>query len=79
MEYTGHVAPDGYDQVLIRGDLPARAFIAFWLRDQRLVAAMNVNIWDFTEPIQQLIRSGERLDAADLADLGVPLDELVTT
>jgi 3-phenylpropionate/trans-cinnamate dioxygenase ferredoxin reductase component len=75
MEYTGYTDPDGYDQVVIRGDLPARKFIAFWLHDQRLVAAMNVNIWDVSEPIQELIRSGERVDAASLADLGVPLGE----
>ena len=37
---------------------------------------MNVNIWDVTEPIQALIRSGERVDAATLADPGVPLGEL---
>ena len=79
MEYTGYTQPDGHDQVVIRGDLHAREFIAFWLRDQRVVAGMNVNIWDVIEPIQQLIRSGERVDAATLADPGVPLGELVTT
>ncbi len=79
MEYTGYAEPDGYDQVVIRGDLHARAFIAFWLRDQRVVAGMNVNIWDAIEPIQELIHSGERVDAATLADLGVPLGELVTS
>ena len=40
---------------------------------------MNVNIWDVIEPIEQLIRSGERVDATTLADLAVPLGELVTT
>ena len=39
---------------------------------------MNVNIWDVTEPIQELIRSGERVDAATLADPDVPLAGLVT-
>ena len=52
MEYTGYTEPDGHDQVVIRGDLHAREFIAFWLRDQRVLAGMNVNIWDVTEPIQ---------------------------
>ena len=54
MEYTGYTDPDGYDQVVIRGDRPAREFIAFWLRDGRVVAGMNVNVWDVTEPIQAL-------------------------
>ena len=40
---------------------------------------MNVNVWDVTDPIQELIRSGERVDAATLADLAVPLGELVTS
>ena len=31
MEYVGYVEPDGYDQVVFRGDVPAREFIAFWL------------------------------------------------
>jgi 3-phenylpropionate/trans-cinnamate dioxygenase ferredoxin reductase subunit len=79
MEYTGYTEPDGYDEVVIRGDLDAREFIAFWLRDHRVVAGMNINIWDVIEPIQQLIRCGERVDATTLADLAVPLGELVTT
>ena len=32
-------------------------FIAFWLRDGRVVAGMNVNVWDVNEQIQALIRS----------------------
>ena len=60
-------------------DLHAREFIAFWLRDQRVVAGMNVNIWDVIEPIQELIRAGERVDASILADPDVPLGQLVTT
>src|SRR4051794_11905713 len=77
MEYTGYTDPDGDDQVAIRGDMNAREFIAFWLHDERLVAAMNVNVWDVTEPIRELIRSGERVDATELADLDVPLAQLV--
>ena len=78
MEYTGHSDPTGHDQIVIRGDTDARTFIAFWLRDRRLVAAMNVNVWDVTEPIQQLIRSGDPVDPAILADPDVPLVGLVT-
>jgi 3-phenylpropionate/trans-cinnamate dioxygenase ferredoxin reductase subunit len=79
MEYTGYTQPDGHDEVVIRGDLHGREFIAFWLHDQRVVAGMNVNIWDVIEPIQELIRAGERVDAAILADPDVALGELVTT
>ena len=79
MEYTGYAEPGGYDQVVIRGDVHGREFIAFWLATSRVLAGMNVNIWDVTEPIQELVRSGEQVDAATLADPDVPLGELVTS
>ncbi len=71
MEYTGYT--DDHDQVVIRGDTATREFIAFWMTDGRLTAAMNANVWDVTEPIQELIRSGAHVDAGRLADLDVPL------
>ena len=48
MEYVGHVS-GGYYEVVVRGDLDARQFIAFWLKDGRVKAGMNVNIWDVTD------------------------------
>jgi NADPH-dependent 2,4-dienoyl-CoA reductase/sulfur reductase-like enzyme len=75
MEYTGHAAE--WDDVVIRGDLGAREFIAFWLRDGRVLAGMNVNVWDVTADIQALIRSGEPVDGARLADPAVALAELL--
>jgi 3-phenylpropionate/trans-cinnamate dioxygenase ferredoxin reductase component len=81
MEYSG-LAID-WDRMVVRGDLAARTFIAFWLKDQRVVAGMNANIWDVTESIQALIRGGRPVDPARLADPDIPLDqvtsELVTT
>jgi 3-phenylpropionate/trans-cinnamate dioxygenase ferredoxin reductase subunit len=77
MEYTGYSDSDGHDQVVIRGDIGAREFIAFWLHDQHLVATMNVNVWDVIEPIRALIRSGDRVDATRLTDPDVPLAQLV--
>ena len=76
MEYLGHATPGGYDQVVVRGDLAAREFIAFWLRGGRVLAGMNVNVWDVTDPVKQLIRSGRPVDPAALADPGTPLDDL---
>ena len=77
MEYTGHVdAGDEDVEVVVRGDLAGREFIAFWLRDGRLLAGMNVNIWDVTDDIERLIRAGTTLDTARLADPGVPLSDL---
>ncbi|MER5447043.1 FAD-dependent oxidoreductase [Streptomyces sp. NPDC002764] len=77
MEYTGYAEPGGYDQVVLRGDLGAREFIAFWLARGRVLAGMNVNIWDVTEPIQALVRSGQQVDTSKLADPQVPIDSLL--
>jgi 3-phenylpropionate/trans-cinnamate dioxygenase ferredoxin reductase subunit len=73
MEYTGHVGSGGYDRLVIRGDLHAREFIAFWLRDGRVLAGMNVNVRDVTAPIEHLIRSRRRVDPRRLADPDLPL------
>jgi 3-phenylpropionate/trans-cinnamate dioxygenase ferredoxin reductase component len=78
MEYAGYAGPGGYDQVIFRGDMGKREFIAFWMSAGRVVAGMNVNIWDVTDAIQDLIRSGKTADPARLADPAVPLDEAIT-
>jgi 3-phenylpropionate/trans-cinnamate dioxygenase ferredoxin reductase component len=76
MEYSGWAPPGSYEQVVLRGDVGKREFIAFWLKDRRVLAGMNVNVWDVTEPIQQLIRSGNPVDPDALADPSVPLTSL---
>ncbi|MEV4950296.1 FAD-dependent oxidoreductase [Streptomyces sp. NPDC053755] len=76
MEYSGWAPPGSYDQVVLRGDAGKRQFIAFWLKDRKVLAGMNVNVWDVTERIQRLIRSGARLDPDALADPSVPLESL---
>ncbi|GAA3200631.1 NAD(P)/FAD-dependent oxidoreductase [Actinocorallia longicatena] len=76
MEYVGHIAPDASPEVVVRGDLATREFIAFWLVDGKVTAAMNVNIWDVTDATKALIRSGRVVDKARLADPAVPLDQI---
>jgi NADPH-dependent 2,4-dienoyl-CoA reductase/sulfur reductase-like enzyme len=76
MECCGLPSPGAYDQVVYRGDVPAREFIAFWLSGGRLVAGMNVNVWDVAGDIQALIRSRRELDSARLADPGIPLTDV---
>ncbi|WP_433297079.1 NAD(P)/FAD-dependent oxidoreductase [Pseudonocardia sp. CA-142604] len=76
MEYTGHALPGDYDKVVVRGDLGTREFIAFWLSDGRVRAGMNVNVWDVTEDVEHLIRSGTAVDPGRLADERVPLAEV---
>ena len=75
MEYAGYVEPGGYDLVVFRGDVPQREFIAFWLSGGRVLAGMNVNIWDVNDTIQAVVRGGASVDAARLADVDVPLEE----
>jgi 3-phenylpropionate/trans-cinnamate dioxygenase ferredoxin reductase subunit len=75
MEYSGYVAKGNYDEVVFRGDLDKDEYIAFWLRDGRVLAGMNVNVWDVTDTIAALVRSGRPVDRARLVNPDVPLDE----
>ncbi|MDX3529080.1 FAD-dependent oxidoreductase [Streptomyces sp. ID05-39B] len=77
MEYTGYVEPGGYDQVVFRGRIDTREFIAFWLSGGRVLAGMNVNVWDVTDPIRTLVTSGRVVDPKKLADTDVPLADLL--
>ena len=75
MEYTGYVEPGGYDQIVFRGE--GQEFIAFWLAQGRVLAGMNVNIWDVNDTIQAIVRSGRAVDANRLANPDVPLEHLI--
>lgn len=77
MEYSGWAPPGSYDQVVVRGDAGKREFIAFWVREGRVLAGMNVNVWDVTDTVQRLIRSRTGVDTEALADPHVPLESLV--
>jgi 3-phenylpropionate/trans-cinnamate dioxygenase ferredoxin reductase subunit len=74
MEYAGHATD--WDEVVLRGDVDAREFIAFWLKDGRVLAGMNVNVWDVTDDIQALIRSRAQVDQDGLRDPGTELKSL---
>jgi 3-phenylpropionate/trans-cinnamate dioxygenase ferredoxin reductase subunit len=75
MEYTGFART--WERVVFRGDPASGEFIAFWLAGDHVVAGMNVNVWDVTDPIQRLIRERVAVDNRRLADPDIPLDELV--
>ncbi|WP_329536026.1 FAD-dependent oxidoreductase [Streptomyces sp. NBC_01450] len=77
MEYTGYTEPGGYDRVVFRGEPSERRFIAFWMAGNRVLAGMNVNVWDVIDPIRSLITSGSDIDDALLADPDVPLDHIL--
>ncbi len=77
MEYAGH-APT-YRQVVFRGDKNAREFIAFWLdNENRVLAGMQVNIWDALDDIKSLIRKKAPADPDKLADPEVPLNDALS-
>jgi 3-phenylpropionate/trans-cinnamate dioxygenase ferredoxin reductase component len=75
MEYAGFAR--SWDRVIFRGDPATREFIVFWLTGDRVVAGMNVNVWDVIDPIQRLIGERVAVDDRRLADPDVPLAELV--
>jgi 3-phenylpropionate/trans-cinnamate dioxygenase ferredoxin reductase component len=76
MEYAGWVPPDTATDLVIRGDLETREFIAFWIVDGRVAAGMNVNVWDVADPIRRLIRDRVAVNDKHLADPDLPLDQL---
>lgn len=76
MEFTGRT--EGNTGVVYRGDVAGREFVAFWLDPQRRVlAGMNVNVWDVVEDIRSLIVSRQPVDTAALADPQTDLGGLV--
>lgn len=76
MEYTGSASAS--DQLVVRGSLAERTFIAFWLRDGRVVAGMNANIWDVAKSIERLIRSRAVVHPDALADPACSIDEVAS-
>ena len=56
MEYTGYVGPGGYDDVVVprRPRRPASSSRSGWPTG-RVLAGMNVNVWDVTETVEELI------------------------
>jgi 3-phenylpropionate/trans-cinnamate dioxygenase ferredoxin reductase subunit len=78
MEYTGFVDKGHYDRVVFRGDSSKSEYIAFWMKDGRVLAGMNVNVWDVTNVIANLVRSRGTIDEDKLADVTIPLEDLVS-
>jgi len=97
MEYCGWVTPEDYDTVVFRCESgkesedagsdgrasmdPTPSFLAFWVAGGRVLAGMNVNIWDVTPQIQDLVRAGlagTPVDVTRLADPSIPLPDLLS-
>lgn len=76
MEYSGFGALTKDAELVVRGSLEKREFIAFWVLDGRVVAGMNVNIWDVQDAIKDLIISRRTVDTRKLADPQTPLGDI---
>lgn len=76
MEYSGFDPLTHGAEVVYRGDRAGREFIAFWLAGSRVVAGMNVNVWDVNDGVQGIIRRANIVDPARLVDENVPLESL---
>ncbi|CAM3423643.1 NAD(P)/FAD-dependent oxidoreductase [Occultella aeris] len=80
MEFSGYGDLMPGSRVVYRGDVGGGEFIAFWVAGPddgaRVVAGMNVNVWDVNEAIDALIASGRAVDVARLADPEVGIAEL---
>jgi 3-phenylpropionate/trans-cinnamate dioxygenase ferredoxin reductase subunit len=77
MEYVGSVGPDGYDEVVLRGDTTAaggRTFTAFWMKGDQVLAGMHANDWDATDHLRAIV--GRRVEAVRLRDESTPLEDL---
>jgi 3-phenylpropionate/trans-cinnamate dioxygenase ferredoxin reductase subunit len=75
MEYRGW-APT-YERVVFRGDPAGGEFIAFWLGDGVVRAAMNANVWDQGDNLERLLLTRATPDPAVLADPDTDLADLV--
>ncbi|MCC6269806.1 MAG: FAD-dependent oxidoreductase [Microbacteriaceae bacterium] len=76
MEYSGYGPMTKGAKVVYRGNKDGREFMAFWLKDGRIVAGMNVNVWDVNDQVQRLIREGKAVDESQLIDESVPLEKI---
>jgi 3-phenylpropionate/trans-cinnamate dioxygenase ferredoxin reductase component len=74
MEFAGDLGDA--ERVVFRGDPASREFVAFWFAGERLVAGMNVNVWDVSDPIQAIIAAGGTVDERRLLDPDVPIADL---
>ena len=75
MEYVGFGSPT--DELVVRGDLDTREFIAFWHRDGVVSAAMNVNVWDVVDDLKAIVAAPRPVELDRLADPSIALGDVV--
>jgi len=67
-----------WDELVVRGSMEERNFVAFYRKDRRILAAVAVNRGKDLRRSMPLIKAREPLDAAKLCDLDVDLRELAS-
>jgi 3-phenylpropionate/trans-cinnamate dioxygenase ferredoxin reductase component len=67
LEFRGVVDPF-VDELVVRGDLAAREFIAFWIRGDEVRATLNVNMWGHGAVLSALVGRDVRVERAKLAN-----------
>ncbi|WP_225753544.1 NAD(P)/FAD-dependent oxidoreductase [Actinotalea sp. Marseille-Q4924] len=75
MEYVGYVDRDGFDELVVRGDLDG-VYLAFWVRQGRVLAAMHTGDWDAMDDLRAVVRAGA-VDLDRLRDPQVPLGDVL--
>jgi 3-phenylpropionate/trans-cinnamate dioxygenase ferredoxin reductase subunit len=74
LQYVGHAS--GNDEVIFRGDVAARKFLAFYLRDGKLRAALGINRHRDVSAARRLIRDNVAVSPEQLSDEQVDLRKL---
>jgi NADPH-dependent 2,4-dienoyl-CoA reductase/sulfur reductase-like enzyme len=67
LEFRG-IADPMTDELVVRGDLTSREFIAFWVRGDDVRAALNVNMWDDGDALSALVDGDIRVERTKLAE-----------
>src|SRR5215213_10230061 len=67
-----------WDELVVRGSMEERNFVAFYRKDKRVLAAVAVNRGKDLRRSMPLIKAQEPVDAAKLCDLEVDLRSLAS-
>lgn len=76
MEFAGYIPLTKRAKVVYRGDIASREGLVFWMRKDRVVAGMNINVWDVNDEIKRIIAANKPVDVARLRDPSVDLATL---
>ena len=76
MEYVGAPRDPAAARLVVRGSVPDRAFLAFWVDGGRVEAGMTVGVPDVVPALEALVKSPGPVDEQRLGDPAVPLEDV---